>query len=259
MPNVDRMKISATSVRQARRAVRKSVPSVQSPNSKAPHGLGRIGPTLLVRDQAVQRLRSAIISGELEPGMRLIERELCESMGVSRTSVREVLRQLQAERLIEVEPRRGPIVARLTAATANEIYDVRARLEGLLVRRYVAHASDKDVRTLRTIVTRFTRAAGQGDVPLAVEVMVEFYSHLAAVAQAQVIGELLDQLIARVSVLRSTSMSQPGRMADSVREIKAILQAIERRDVDAAEKAAVSHVRHAQTAALEGLSKQAQS
>ena len=87
----------------------------------------------LRRDQAFDRLRDAIITGHFAPGARLIERELCEAMGVSRTSIREVLRRLEAEQLIEVEPRRGPIVARLTRKQVAEIYDVRALLEAAVV------------------------------------------------------------------------------------------------------------------------------
>ena len=71
-------------------------------------------PPTLLRERAFEQLREAIITGHFAPGDRLIERELCKAMGVSRTSIREVLRRLEAERLIKVEPRRGPAVARIT-------------------------------------------------------------------------------------------------------------------------------------------------
>ena len=79
-------------------------------------------PPTLVREQAFERLRDAIIGGHFAPGQRLIERELCEAIGISRTSIREVLRRLEAERLVVVEPRRGPTVARVTRKQAEEIY-----------------------------------------------------------------------------------------------------------------------------------------
>src|SRR3981189_1868278 len=105
----------------------------------------------LLRDQALERLRDAIISGHFAPGTRLIERELCEQMGVSRTSIREVLRRLEAEQLIEVEPRRGPIVARLSRKQIEEIYDVRALLEAAVVRRFAVEASVENIAELRRI------------------------------------------------------------------------------------------------------------
>lgn len=100
----------------------------------------------LRRDQALERLRDAIITGHFTPGERLIERDLCEKMGVSRTSIREVLRRLEAEQLIQVEPRRGPVVARVTRKQAAEIYEVRALLEAALVRRFAQQASDGEDR-----------------------------------------------------------------------------------------------------------------
>jgi GntR family transcriptional regulator, trigonelline degradation regulator len=89
-----------------------------------------------LREEAFERLRDAIIAGHFAPGARLVERELCEAMGVSRTSIREVLRRLEAEQLIVVEPRRGPVVARLTRKQVAEIYEVRAMLEATLLRRF---------------------------------------------------------------------------------------------------------------------------
>jgi DNA-binding GntR family transcriptional regulator len=217
-------------------------------------GLGVVGPPALIREKTIQQLRSAIVSGYLKPGTRLVERELCEAMGVSRTSIREVLRQLETERLVDVEARRGPTVARLSYQDANEIYEVRARLEGLLLRRFVECATEKDVRDLRSIVIRFDRAASRGDISASVDVMVDFYSHLVSVARTRVIGEILEQLIARVSFLRSMSLSQPGRAKNSIREIRAILNAVQERDPSAAEKAAINHVKHAQAAAMSRLS-----
>src|SRR6201990_3769754 len=105
----------------------------------------------LLRDQALERLRAAIISGHLPPGTRLIERELCEQMGVSRTSIREVLRGLEPEHLITVEPRRGPIVARLTREQIAEIYDVRTMLESAVIRIFTQKASDEEMTQLRAL------------------------------------------------------------------------------------------------------------
>src|SRR5438067_1583646 len=88
--------------------------SFSSGTSEQPNATGDalrvLAPQTLVRDEAFDRLRDAIITGHFPPGARLVERELCEAMGVSRTSIREVLRRLEAEKLVRVEPRRGPEV-----------------------------------------------------------------------------------------------------------------------------------------------------
>ncbi len=216
--------------------------------------LGAVDAPVLVREQAFDRVREAIITGQFPPGTRLIERELCEALGVSRTSIREVLRRLEAEKLVLVEPRKGPTVARVTKAQAEEIYQIRAYLEGLLIRRFVERASGPDIVKLDELARRFFAVASDGDVPRSVGVMVEFYDFISSVVEADVLRDILGQLTARVSYLRATSMSEPGRMANSIEEIAEIVEAIKRRDAQAAENAAVSHVKSAARTALARLS-----
>ncbi|MBE2212838.1 MAG: GntR family transcriptional regulator, partial [Opitutaceae bacterium] len=87
-----------------------------------------------LREQVAERLRMAIATGKFPAGARLIERELCEMMGVSRTSLREALRELQADGLITLQPNKGLSVSTVTEETARSIYEVRAMLEGLAAR-----------------------------------------------------------------------------------------------------------------------------
>ncbi|MFN7051266.1 MAG: GntR family transcriptional regulator, partial [Gemmobacter sp.] len=82
-----------------------------------------------LREIAVDRLRSAIIAGRFASGTRLVERTLCDQLGVSRSVVREAIRYLEAEGLVEIAPRSGPVVARLDWAQARQIYDIRLLLE----------------------------------------------------------------------------------------------------------------------------------
>src|SRR5688572_15421042 len=102
-----------------------------------------------LRQRVESVLRDAIVSGALAPGQRLTERELTEMTGVSRTLVREALRQLEAERLITVVPNKGPIVRELTTREAKEIYAIRAVLEGLAAREFAAGADDAAMQRLR--------------------------------------------------------------------------------------------------------------
>jgi DNA-binding GntR family transcriptional regulator len=105
----------------------------------------------LVRDHALDKLRSAISSGLYPPGTRLIERELCEALGVSRTSVREAMRQLQSENLIAVGKRRSIRVSTISALDADDIYLVRIKLETEAVRRFVQRGDDKASKRLLQI------------------------------------------------------------------------------------------------------------
>src|ERR1700758_4152438 len=83
-----------------------------------------------LRELALAKMRTAILDAHFRPGERLVERSLCEELGVSRTVVREVLRHLETEGLVDTIPNQGPIVAMLDAETAAEIYEIRALLEG---------------------------------------------------------------------------------------------------------------------------------
>jgi DNA-binding GntR family transcriptional regulator len=210
-------------------------------------------PPTLLRERAFERLRDAIITGHFLPGDRLVERELCEAMGISRTSIREVLRRLEAERLIDVEPRRGPTVARVSRKQAAEIYEIRGQLEAILVQRFTERATDEEVAKLRLIFKQVVGAAKTEDVVALVALMARFNAHMVAVVGHELIGEILQQLTARISFLRVKSMSQPGRVQKSLGEIGNIIAAIERRDAKAAARNAITYVNNACAAALERL------
>ena len=204
----------------------------------------------LRRDQAFERLRDAIITGHFAPGARLIERELCEAMGVSRTSIREVLRRLEAEQLIEVEPRRGPIVARLTRKQVAEIYEVRALLETAAVRRFALEASSADISELRRIYEELSVARRKEDVPAIVDTTRRFSEHMMAVVDHELISDIHQKLIARISVSRVLAISVPGRLEQSAAELAVVMDAIERRDAEGAAQSLATYVRNAGVAAL---------
>jgi len=204
----------------------------------------------LRRDQAFERLRDAIITGHFVPGARLIERELCEAMGVSRTSIREVLRRLEAEQLIEVEPRRGPIVARLSRKQVAEIYDVRALLEAAVVRRFALEASNDDIAELRRIYEELSVARRNEDVAAIVKTTRQFSEHMMRIVNHELINDIHQKLIARISVSRVLAISLPGRLEQSARELAVVMDAIERRDAERAAESLTTYVRNAGEAAL---------
>src|ERR1700688_5088920 len=94
-----------------------------------------------LRRQVLEELRQSIIAGRLVPGARLIERQLIAMMGVSRTVIREALRQMESEGLVANIPNKGPVVRELTLAEANDLYSIRAVLEGLSARLFTDHPS----------------------------------------------------------------------------------------------------------------------
>jgi DNA-binding GntR family transcriptional regulator len=209
-----------------------------------------LGPPVLIRERAFDEIRDAIISGRIAPGARLIERELCEALKISRASVREVLRRLEAERLISVEPRRGPIVMVLSVEEAGEIYEIRAMLESLVIRRFTELASADEIATLESIFAKVRLAAAEAAIPSIVTLMRNFNAHAIAVAHHSVAGDLLMQLDARISWLRVKAMAMPGRLDSSLDEIATVLRHVRDRRPDRAAKAIHQSVMNAREAAL---------
>jgi GntR family transcriptional regulator, trigonelline degradation regulator len=206
-------------------------------------GVQRVAAPL--REQVLDLLRQAIVEHRLKPGQRLIERELVEQIGVSRTTIREVLRQLAAEGLVATIPQRGAVVAIPTAEEAAELYEVRAALESLAARRFVEHASESQVTALRVAfgeVERVMSAGDDADTLAMIQAKDHFYDVLLKGSGNRSIHQILSGLTARVSVLRATSMAQPGRALQSLAEIEEIVKAVERGDADGAARACAHHV-----------------
>ncbi|MFN3671764.1 MAG: GntR family transcriptional regulator [Bosea sp. (in: a-proteobacteria)] len=208
---------------------------------------------LLVED----RIRTAIAAGHFKPGQRLVERELCEQIGVGRTSVREALRQLEAEGLVVTVPHRGPEVSSISYDEARQLYDVRALLEGFAGRGFAERGSEAEIERLRSAVAAFKRAAASDDRAALVAAKTGFYAVLMEGAGNIFVKQSLTMLHNRITLLRVTSMTQGGRLADSVAVIVAIFAAIAARDGDKAERACKRHIAKAAEVALSVLARQA--
>lgn len=206
-----------------------------------------------VRDQAVEKLRSAIISGHLQPGQRLVEKDLCDRIGVSRTSIREALRLLEGEKLVYAPPHKGPRVVVPSPEEAAQIYEVRSVLERLAGSEAAIHATVEDIARLNASVAAFARAVARNDHSSLVQLANQFYDVLLDASRHRVVADMLRSLHARISFLRATSMSTPGRSKHSLVEMRAIARAVARRDSRTAGAACAKHVELAARAALNRL------
>jgi DNA-binding GntR family transcriptional regulator len=211
-----------------------------------------------LRREIEVRLRTAIVEGRFRPGDRLIEREMCNLLGVSRASLREALRQLEAEELVTIIPHRGPVVAAVTVEEAEQLYDVRAMLEGLAARWFAETASDEDIAVLRQALKEFADVVRGKSSRSLLSAKSRFYEVLLERCGNRVAGRILTQLNNRVGLLRSASMSQKGRIKHTLAEITLIVDAIERRDPERAWQATVDHVTRAAEVAINVLRQQQQ-
>lgn len=203
-----------------------------------------------LRTQIVATLRSAIESGVLKPGVRLIERDLCEQLNVSRTSLREALRELQALGVLSHTDNRGLIVGTLSAEEAENAYSIRAALEALVAAQFIANADDLAFEQLEMFGDALKKAYASGSVERMLRAKRAFYDCLCGGARNALAFDLINRLTLRTSILRGRSLARPARQRQSIPEIDALLDAVARRDVEAARIAAAAHVDHAAQSAL---------
>jgi DNA-binding GntR family transcriptional regulator len=187
-----------------------------------------------LRTQVLDQLREAIVAGKLAPGARLIERELIGMLGVSRTVVREALRQLQSEGLVGEDAKKGMVVRELSETEARHLYAIRALLEGLAARLFVENASDAQVRKLADALQRTVEAYAGGDPRRILKTKNAFYENLFAGAASDTLSSMLEMLHARISRWRALGLGHPARSSrrskESIEGLRALLAAIEKRD-----------------------------
>lgn len=213
-----------------------------------------VRPLVSLKKQAIDRLRNAIIAQQLRPGERLVERELCEMLDVSRTLVREALNQLEVEGLVRIIPHRGPIVAAYTAAETIGIYEVRASLEEMAGRLFVERSSAKEQLALQHALDRIKQAYRDPGNRDRLTIKSEFYLILAEGTHNPVLVEMLRLLHSRVTALRAATLAYPGRAEKALKELTEVVRETKKGDAEAAGKACRRHVENALAVAVEILS-----
>jgi DNA-binding GntR family transcriptional regulator len=203
-----------------------------------------------LRHSVTESIRSAIAAGLFKAGERLPERDLCELTGVSRTLVREALRQLESEGLIHVVAHRGPIVARVTPEQAEGIYQVRMELEGLASQLFAERASGAQREALEAAFEEVKKSYGSNEAIVRLNAKNGFYECLVEGSGNEALGITLRMLNSRVTLLRATSLKAPGRMGASLAELQELMDALMAGDGRAARAAATRHVQRAAAAAI---------
>ena len=190
------------------------------------------------------RLRDAIVSGRLQPNERLVEAELIELLGVSRTAVRTALVRLAQEGLVVHERNRGARVRYVDETEAVEIVLARAALEALAVRQAAERAAPEDVGELREILGRMRARLDEGDLLGASDENAVLHSRLLELSGNQTVIRLVGGLKSQLVRFQYRTILVPGRSARSFEEHSAIVDAVAAGDADAAEAAMRRHLSH---------------
>lgn len=210
---------------------------------------------LPLRDQVTSELRRRILTGELAPGERLVEDRLAALLGVSRNPVREAIRVLAAEAFVEVVPRRGATVARLSADEAEELFDVRMALEGLAARLAARKRAPWAVSRLSLLLDSARAAVDGGKLDAVADLNTGFHAAVAEAAGNAYLNLVIEPMLRRAQwVFLQTARS---RAPHSWQEHVGLYEAIAAGDEEAAEALAVAHVAAARRSYLASMAEQA--
>ncbi len=199
-------------------------------------------PPQTLRDIVQERMREAIISGQFAPGERLVERPLCDQLGVSRTVVRETIRYLEAEGLVEILPGKGPIVAKLTWQDARQIYDIRQMLETAAATACAQNITPELAEQLTAALLELQEAVAAGVPGPMLRATTEFYRIIFAGAGHNVAWEIAQRLNGRISRLRAVTLSTEERQKPGPAHMQEICQAIVSGNAEAAQAAIEQHL-----------------
>jgi DNA-binding GntR family transcriptional regulator len=191
-----------------------------------------------------EKLREAITSGALQPSQRLVEAELSETFGLSRTAVRTALVRLEQDGLVSHERHRGAKVRLVTEREAVEILEARAALESLAVRSAALNATDADVAELRKLLATMRSLLDRGDLLRVSDVNARLHRRLLEISGNQTAIRLTATLNSQLVRFQFRTILAPGRAPMSLAEHTAVVDAVAAHDPDAAEQAMRTHLLH---------------
>lgn len=200
--------------------------------------------TSTFKNRAYTALKEVIVSLNIydqTQEVRLDERQLAQSLGVSRTPVREAMAQLEREGFVHSVPRRGIYVVRKTRREVIEMIQVWAALESLAARLITVHASDDEIATLRSMFATFEDGAPHAKLDEYSEVNIQFHQAIIAMGGNGVLVNLAENLFTHMRMIRRKTIAEENRADRSIEDHLAIIQALEARDTDAAEVLVRNH------------------
>ncbi|SHF13095.1 GntR family transcriptional regulator [Desulforamulus putei] len=206
-----------------------------------------------LREIVFETLREAILSGKLEPGERLMEIQLAEEMGVSRTPVREAIRKLELEGFVVMIPRKGAYVAGISLKDITDVFEVRAALEALAAGLAAERATEEEIEQLQRSLLAYSEQTNRQDINGIVETDTDFHDLLYKASRNERLQQIITHLREVIQRVRTVSLSQPGRSKDAVEEHRQIVDAIADRNVELSQTLAREHIYNAENSMLNSL------
>lgn len=206
------------------------------------------------RDIVFEILRKAILDGSIAPGERIMETTVAEMLNISRTPVREAFRKLEIEGLTEYHPKKGTVVRGITKEDIAEIYDMREVLEGLAVRIACQNADENAIARLRGVLKQMEASIAEKDDVRLFELHDEYNNIILQMTDSKRLINNLGYLYEYITSFRKITLSHKERKAISLKEHIQIVDYIEQRDGEKAEKYCRDHIKRAKEIILLDLS-----
>ncbi len=212
-----------------------------------------------LRDIVFETMRDAILTGKLSPGERLMEMQIAEEMGVSRTPVREAIRKLELEGLVVMVPRKGAYVAGISIKDVVDVFEVRAALEGLAASLAAERITDEEIDQLERSIVSISEVSDGKNIGSVVEKDIGFHDIIYRASRNEKLIQIITNLKEQLQRFRATSLATPGRSKQAVDEHRQIVEAIAERNAELAEKLARQHIENAENIMLQEIKKKKES
>jgi len=206
-----------------------------------------------LREIVFESLREAIISGVLKPGERMMEVQLAEEMGVSRTPVREAIRKLELEGFVIMVARKGAYVAGISSKDVSEVFEIRAALEGLAAALAAERINDSEKEELERVLVYKAASVEANDFSSLIEKDTEFHELIYKASRNERLMQIISNLREQINRFRMVSLAHPGRGREALEEHRKIAEAIADRDFTLAQALAQEHIGNAENALLESM------
>ncbi len=209
-----------------------------------------------LRELVCEHIRQAIIDGTFAPGERLMEIQLADEMGVSRTPVREAIRKLELEGFVVMIPRRGTYVANISIKDINDVYEIRTSLDVLAAGLAAERISDEELEELQRLLVLIGKYIEEDNMEKIIEVDSDFHDILYKASRNERLRNIINNLREQITGIRGTSMRYPGRLKDTQEEHRHLVECIAARNVEKSQEAARVHLENAERTLMKSMAEQ---
>jgi DNA-binding GntR family transcriptional regulator len=203
--------------------------------------------------QVANRLRQMLVEGQIAPGAKLNERELCEALNISRTPLREAIKMLAAEGLVELLPNRGSVAVQLSEADVHNTFEVMAGLEALSGELAAQRITDAELAEIKALHYEMLAAYTRRDLSAYYRLNAAIHGCINAAAKNPVLSSTYQQVNARLQALRFRSNQDGEKWSHAVQEHEAMVQALQARDAQALGRVLMSHLNNKRAVVMEQL------